>query len=71
MQICVSGGYVSMLDPAVLRLLHLADLHIQPPIPPSNRTTCSMSQDSSCGISLWEYCIKLGVLMLLETRLDS
>ena len=71
MQICVSGGYVSMLDPAALRLLHLADLHIQPPILPSVRTTCSLSQHKSCGVSLWEIWSKLGALMLLETPLDS
>ena len=54
MRIYVFGGDVSTLDPAALRLLRLADLHIQPPKPPSNRMTCSGSQDNICRVSLWE-----------------
>ena len=43
MRIYVPGGYVSTPNLAGLQLLQLADLHIQPPIPLSNMTTCSRS----------------------------
>lgn len=71
MRIHDRGGYLSTLDPATLHLRSLADLHIQPPIPASNKTTCNGNQDNFRRVSLWDFWSKPGVLMLRETLLDS
>lgn len=64
MRICIFGGYVRTPDPTALYLLRLADLHIQPPLPLPNRTTCGGRQDNTCWVTLWEILKKFGPLIL-------